>query len=61
MKTFTTITLDKHTAPLMLELVSKAAVAGPQAHLLAKVYAQVERAHAQVMPQAPKVPKANEA
>jgi len=34
------IGLTRDTAPLFLELVSKAAVAGPQAHLLADLYAQ---------------------
>ena len=39
-----TITVDAETAPLLLELCSKAAVAGPQARLLADLYAQAETA-----------------
>lgn len=36
------ITVTDQTAPLLLELVTKAAVTGPQARLLADLYEQVE-------------------
>lgn len=39
---FLKVTVD--TAPLLLEMVTKAAVSGPQAHLLAELYAQVSTA-----------------
>ena len=34
------ITLTRETAPILLELLTKAAISGPQAHLLADLYRQ---------------------
>lgn len=38
------ITLDAESAPILLELVTKAAVTGAQAHILADLYAQARKA-----------------
>lgn len=38
------IVLDRQTAPLMMELMSKAVTGAAQAHLLAHLYAQVKAA-----------------
>ena len=54
-KTATILVTDK-TAPLLLELVTRAAVTGPQAGLLAELYTRVSVAAKLVETPAPKQP-----
>lgn len=39
-----TIEVDRHTAPLLLELLNKSVIGGSQAHLLADLYFKVKAA-----------------
>lgn len=53
-----TITVNRETAPILLEMAQKTACGGAQAHLLGQLYAQIKRAHDAVVK--PAKPKANE-